>query len=229
MDLCDRITPAESEIAEMPTGHLGNRASVPAFLDDYALLLEAQTEVFLQVPDDRCLVLIEAIVSTVTRRFLDASGGFRLSHPGHGSPVESLVVYTDDAQPSGNAVLADTLARLGYVLGRTDWLELAEGVLKAAAGSIDRAPPAHPRLLSAIRHFQQPATVVVLKSCELSVWQSAIDRLRQRGVTVLPTASETLFADKPMPESGPGLAYVCRGTTCLPPIDDPERLVAQFT
>ncbi|MFO7582739.1 thioredoxin domain-containing protein [Guyparkeria sp.] len=140
MDLCDRITPAESAIAEMPTGHLGNRASVPAFLDDYALLLEAQAEAFLQVPDDRHLVLIEAIVSTVTRRFLDTSGGFRLSHPGHGSPVESLVVYTDDAQPSGNAVLADTLARLGYVLGRTDWLELAEGVLKAVgARSIEPA------------------------------------------------------------------------------------------
>ena len=228
MDLADRITPSEAEIVEMPTGYLGNRASVPAFLDDYALLLEAQAEAFLQVPDDRRLVALEAIVSTVTRRFSDASGGFRLSHPGHGSPVESLVVYTDDAQPSGNAVLADTLARLGYVLGRSEWLELAEGVFKAAAGSVDRAATAHPRLLSAIRRFHQPATVVVLKSRDLPAWQSAIDRLRGRGVTVLPTTNETLFADKPMPESGPGLAYVCRGLTCLPPVDDPERLVAQF-
>ncbi|MGM0516842.1 MAG: thioredoxin domain-containing protein [Pseudomonadota bacterium] len=228
VDLLDRISPAVTEIGDMPTGFLDGRPSVPAFLDDYALLLEAQTEAFWQAPDATRLAVIEAIVATVTRRFADASGGFRLSHAGHGSPVEGLVVYTDDAQPAGNAVLADSLARLGYLLGRTDWLQRAEGIFRAASGSIERASQAHPRLLAAIRRFHQPETVVVVRSREIPEWVTAIDRLRRQGVIVIQAADETLFPDKPLPASGPGRAYVCRGTSCLPPIDDPERLVAQF-
>jgi hypothetical protein len=228
VDLLDRITPAVAEIGELPTGFLDGRPSVPAFLDDYALLLEAQAEAFCQVPDTARLALIEAIVAIVTRRFADASGGFRLSHPGHDSPVEELVVYTDDAQPAGNAVLADSLAQLGYLLGRTDWLERAEGIFRAAAGSIERAAPAHPRLLAALGRFHQPPTVVVVRSRGMAAWSTAIGRLRRQGVIVLPTAEETLFPDKPVPASGPGAAYVCRGTSCLPPIDDPERLAAHF-
>jgi len=226
--LLDRITPDADAIGEMPTGFLDGRPSVPAFLDDYALLLEAQAEAFCRRPEATRLAIIEAIVATLLDRFADASGGYRLSHAGHGTPVAGLVVYTDDAQPAGNAALADTLARLGYLLGRADWLETAEAVFRAAAGSIERAAQAHPRMLAAIRRYHQPGTVVVLRRRDPAAWETAVKRLRRRGVSVLLVDDPALFADKPAPESGAGLAYVCRGTACLPPVDDADRLVAQF-
>ena len=228
LDLLDRLVPAGVAVADLPTGRLGDRASVPAFLDDYAALLEAEVEAFFHAPDADRLGVIEAIVDVVMERFRDESGAFRLSHPGHGAPVGSLVVFTDDAQPSGNAVLADTLARLGYALGRSDWLATAEGILEAAAGSIERAPQAHPRLLAALRRFHQPATVVVIKAHDMAAWQEAIGSLRGRGIAVLPLSHDELLADKPLPEGGGGLAYICRGTSCLPPESDPRELLARF-
>jgi len=228
LELLDRLIPADLPVADLPTGRLGERTSVPAFLDDYAALLEAQSEALFHAPDPARLAVVESIVDVVGERFADDSGAFRLSHAGHGAPVDNLVVFTDDAQPAGNAILADTLSRLGYALGRTDWLALAEGIFKAAAGSIERAPQAHPRLLAALRRFHQPATVVVIKAHELTAWQGAIDHLRGRGIDVLALGSDALLADKPIPEGAGGLAYICRGTRCLPPEADPERLIAQF-
>ncbi len=227
-DLLDRLVPADTAVADLPTGHLGGRPSVPAFLDDLALLLEAQSEAFYRVPEAERLARIEEIIGTITERFADASGAFRLSHAGHAAPVAGLVVFTDDAQPAGNAVLADTLTRLGYTLGRTDWLGLAEAIFKAAAGSIERAPQAHTRLLAALRRFHQPGTVVVIKAREMTGWQTAIATLRRRGMTVVASGSDDLLPDKPLPDTGAGLAYICRGTACLPPESDPERLLLQF-
>lgn len=228
LDLLDRLVPADTAVAELPTGYLDGRPSVPAFLDDLALLLEAEAEAFFRVPDAERLARIEEIIGTLTERFADPSGAFRLSHAGHGAPVAGLVVFTDDAQPAGNAVLADALTRLGYALGRTDWLATAEAIFKAAAGSIERAPQAHTRLLAALRRFHQPGTVVVIKATDMTAWQTAIATLRRRGITVIATGSDAVLADKPLPEVGSGLAYICRGTACLPPESDPDRLLAQF-
>ncbi|WP_322522192.1 thioredoxin domain-containing protein [Guyparkeria halophila] len=232
LDLLDRLVPADSAVADLPTGYLDGRPSVPAFLDDLALLLEAQAEAFFRVPDAERLSRIEEIIGTITERFADGSGAFRLSHAGHGAPVAGLVVFTDDAQPAGNAVLADALTRLGYSLGRPDWLATAEDIFKAAAGSIERAPQVHTRLLAALRRFHQPGTVVVIKAREMTAWQTAIATLRRRGMTVIATGSDAVLADKPLPEAGPGLApglaYICRGTACLPPESEPDRLLAQF-
>ncbi|KTG16162.1 MULTISPECIES: thioredoxin domain-containing protein [unclassified Guyparkeria] len=228
LDLLDRLVPADVAVADLPTGRLGERESVPAFLDDYAALLEAQAEAFFRAPDAGRLDLIESIVDVVRERFADQSGAFRLSHSGHGAPVGSLVVFTDDAQPSGNAILADALARLGYALGRSDWLATAEGIFKAAAGSLERAPQAHPRLLAALRRFHQPATVVVIKAHDMADWQGAIDQLRGRGIAVLALTHDDLLADKPLPAGEGGLAYICRGTSCLPPESDPSDLLARF-
>ncbi|WP_169303493.1 thioredoxin domain-containing protein [Guyparkeria sp. SB14A] len=228
LDLLDRLVPTVTVVADLPTGHLDGRPSVPAFLDDLALLLEAETEAFFRVPDVDRLARIEEIIDTITERFADPSGAFRLSHPGHGALVAGLVVFTDDAQPAGNAVFADALTRLGYVLGRTDWLERAEGIFRAAAGSIERAPQVHTRLLAALRRFHQPGTAVVIKAQDMAAWQQAIGELRARGVAVIATGSDEVLADKPLPETGSGLAYVCRGTACLPPESDPEGLLRQF-
>ena len=228
LDLLDRLVPVDVPVGDLPTGRLAERESVPAFLDDYAALLEAQTEALFLAPDPRRMDAIESIVEVVRERFHDESGAFRLSHLGHAAPVGNLVVFTDDAQPSGNAILADTLGRLGYALGRTDWLDLAEGIFKVAAGSLERAPQAHPRLLAALRRFHQPATVVVIKAHEMSGWQEAIDTLRGRGIAVLALSADDLLADKPLPEGEGGLAYICRGTACLSPEAEPARLIAQF-
>ena len=228
IDLLDRLSPAGVAVADLPTGWLGERESVPAFLDDYAALLEAEAEAFFRDPDVDRLDRIESIVAVVVERFADESGAFRLSHAGHEAPVGSLVVFTDDAQPSGNAILADTLARLGYALGRSDWLALAEDILKAAGGSLERAAQVHPRLLAAVRRFHQPATLVVIKAEDMVPWQSAIEALRRRGVDVLALGHDDLLADKPLPTNGGGLAYVCRGTSCLPPESNPETLLSRF-
>ncbi|MGM0691370.1 MAG: thioredoxin domain-containing protein [Pseudomonadota bacterium] len=228
LDLLDRLVPATTVVADLPTGSFDGRPSVPAFLDDLALLLEAQAEAFFRVPQAERLARIEEIIGTITERFSDPSGAFRLSHAGHDAPVAELVVFTDDAQPAGNAVLADALARLGYALGRTDWLDIAEAIFKAAAGSIDRAPQVHTRLLAALRRFHQPGTVVVIKAREMRAWQTAIATLRRRDITVIASGSDDVLPDKPLPRAGYGLAYICRGTACLPPESDPDKLLLQF-
>lgn len=143
----------------------------------------------------------------------------------------------DGAEPSANSVSALNLFRLSAMLGRKDFAEAGEKILKAQGGQIERAPHAVPQLLAALAWKLSPAWQVVLagdpKSGDLAA-------LRQCVVRAFLPNGVLLYADGGQGQAwlggrveffkeaglldGKAAAYACRNFTCQLPVNEPKKL-----
>ena len=223
-------TALADHLAQLPTSRLEGEPGPPAFLDDFAYLLEAQWWGLQARPTAAGVARVRAIINHIQQAFGDPEGrgGFYLSTASHQSPMGRSKPFADDATPAGNAVLADMLLRLGYLLGEPDWLEQAEGILRAAQPTLARMPEAHCRLLLALSQHDDPDPYVVIRSPRPEDWEAVTNVLRRRAIAVFIATDPRFLPDKSLDADGDARAYVCRGTTCLPPLRDPSELARAF-
>jgi uncharacterized protein len=201
------------------------RARFAGYLDDYAFLLDAALEM-LQLrwhADD--LAFATTLADALLAHFEDpASGGFLFTADDHEQLIERPRPLADDALPSGNGVAALALNRLGCLLGEPRYLASAERAVRSALPVIRRAPFAHCALLDALEEQLDPPEIVIVRGAP----KRAADWARtarlvyapRRLVFEIPADADlpSALADKTAPDTG-ARAWICRGTTCLPPVD----------
>jgi len=217
--------------------------ALPAYLDDHAFLLAALWERLCWSFEPQWLDWAVALAEILLTRFADPqNGGFWFTANDHEALIARMKPLADDALPNGNAVAAQGLMQLGWLLGETRYLEAAEATLMAAAASIEAQPVAHSGMLRALQDWLQPPPLVVLRvsDAERADWADVIRWLRARDVAllVLPAPDPVSpgqagwdhepLALREKPYQSGGVAYICRGTACLPPSFDPVQLRAAF-
>ncbi|MCK6371517.1 MAG: thioredoxin domain-containing protein [Gammaproteobacteria bacterium] len=208
------------------------RARFNAYLDDHAFLLDATLEVLQTRWDGRYLDLAVWLAEELLARFHDpGQGGFFFTAHDHEAPLHRSRSLADEALPSGNAVAAFALGRLGHLLGETRYLDAAEGTLRLAWDGMSRYPQAHAALLAALDEYLDPPQIVVLRgpAGTLEEWSEVAGVLfaPNRLVFAIPGDATNLpgaLASRVAGETP--VAYVCRGTTCRAPIRDLDALPA---
>jgi uncharacterized protein YyaL (SSP411 family) len=209
------------------------RAHLNAYLDDYVFLADAILE--LQQARFRSdeLAFAQQLLDVVLAHFSDPAGGFFFTADDHETLIHRTKTFSDDALPSGNGIAAFVLQRMGHLLGEPRYLEAAERTIRAAWLVIEKYPHGHVSLLHALEELLEPPVVVVLRgtSEQTRKWQQDLSRLYDphRIVLAIPTDTEGLppaLADKA--PRGDVVAYVCKASTCSPPIDSFAALVEQL-
>lgn len=221
--------------AELWTGerlfavHIDGHSHTPAFLDDYAFLLDALLSCLQMRWRTADLHWAQAIADTLLAHFEDAeAGGFHFTADDHESLLTRPKPLGDESTPAGNGIAAHALLHLGWLLGEPRYLTAAENTLAMAGDAMRRFPLAHASLLSALADYRAPPPLVVLRG-----GHETFDEWRQRAritdaraaVYPIPTDTGNLppgLSNKPA-EDGP-VAYLCRGTTCSAPIRGPDAL-----
>ncbi len=169
------------------------------------------------------------ILDAMLAHFEDSKlGGFFFTSDDHEALIHRSKSFSDDAIPAGNGIAARVLIRAGYLLGETRWLEAAERTLRAAWLALNRFPHGHMSLLEALDEYLAPPEIVLIRGDDGPSWQRELGRLYapHRLVFAIPTNLEGLdaaIADK-KPGSGTR-AYVCRGSTCSPPVESLTDLI----
>jgi uncharacterized protein YyaL (SSP411 family) len=199
------------------------RARFAAYLDDYAFLLDAALELlqgyWSAAGLDRACALAEGLLA----RFEDKQrGGFFFTAHDHERLIHRAKPMQDESMTSGNAIAAQALLRLGYLLGEERYLTSAANVLRGSALPMRRYPAAHGGLLAAVDTWLRPPRVVVLRgeSGELEAWRRcALSVLTSRDLclSVPADAADLPGALAQRKPSGRAVAYVCEGSRCLPP------------
>jgi uncharacterized protein YyaL (SSP411 family) len=122
-------------------------------------------------------------------------------------------------------VAAFALQRLGHLTGEVRYISSAERTLKLFYESLKRSPGGYTTLLCALEEALAPPRVVVLRGepNSIALWRAQLAKTYRPdalilaipvGVRGLPSA-----LDKNVPhDSGTVAAWVCEGTTCLPPV-----------
>ncbi|HEX4763904.1 MAG TPA: thioredoxin domain-containing protein [Usitatibacter sp.] len=215
-------------------GHLlatykDGRAHLDAYLDDHAYLLAALLEMLQADFDPRDLEWATEVGDALMDRFHDASaGGFFFTSHDHEKLIQRPKPGPDNATPSGNAVAALALHRLAFLTGETRFSDAAAGTIALFLPQIERHPGSFGTMLAALEELVEPPRTLIVRgeSQSFAPWRAWLDPAYLPTTLVLFIASDA----KPLPEAldkpvKPGVnAWLCEGVTCLPPIDDAQRL-----
>jgi uncharacterized protein YyaL (SSP411 family) len=166
-------------------------------------------------------------------RFEDPiSGGFFFTASDHEELMHRSKSFADDAMPSGNGIAAQALQRLGLLLGETRYLNAADRVLRAGWNSVTRYPHGHCSMLIALAENIDPIEVVIIRGPERETerWADELAKVYapHRLVFAIPDSANDLpsaLAEKTT-AANEVTAYLCRGTTCSPPVKSLAALLA---
>jgi len=173
------------------------------------------------------------IADALLQRFEDAAnGGFFFTSHDHEALIHRPKPAHDNATPAGNGVAAQALVTLGHWLGEPRYLDAAERTLRAFASELGERPSGVASLLIALEDSESPPTSVLLRGDPgtAAAWQRRLERTYRPHVRTLDLAHE---GELPGALSRPheagasdATAWVCSGTSCLPPIHTLEALEA---
>jgi uncharacterized protein len=212
------------------------RARFPAYLDDYAFLLDALLELLQVRWSGKRLWFATAIADVLLEHFEDRQeGGFWFTANDAEEMIHRPKPLADEALPSGNGVAAFGLQRLGFLLGKSRYLDAAERTLKVAWPSIVEHPHAHVSLIDALEEYLEPPEIIVVRgeAREIGRWSRKAAQIYapRRLMVAIPDGEKDLPGALALRVSKPGstLAYCCRGTHCELPVSSWDELAAQMT
>ncbi len=204
------------------------RTSPHAYLDDYAFLLDAALERLMTCWRDADLTFAMALANRIMTDFEDRErGGFYFTPGDHEALLYRPKSFTDDALPSGNAVAASALLRLGHLLADPRFTTAGTRAVEAASAPLESYPSAHATLIEALEEAFAPPTIIILRGRvpQLAHWQRRAQQAfaPHRLVFAIPADAQNLpaglAARAPLADV---VAYVCEGLYCRAPITDLE-------
>jgi hypothetical protein len=201
------------------------RAHLNAYLDDHAFLLAAVLEALQEQFRRDDLDFARSLAELLLARFEDRDhGGFFFTSHDHEPLILRPKTGHDNATPSGNAVAAAALQRLGHLVADARYLEAAERTLRVFYPQMARHPGGFATLSKALAEHLEPPALIVLRadSQELTRWQEALAAryLPSAMVVAVDASQEDLPPSLAKPLRSGVNAWVCRGVNCLAPIDD---------
>ncbi len=158
-------------------------AKLDAYLDDYAYLVNALVTLYESSFNEKWIDEAVRLADILLTRFADKErGGFYFTADDHEQLIARNKDLHDSSVPSGNAMAATALLRLGKLCGRNDYLSAAEGALLAGLNVMEQAPTAAGQLLIALDLYLGPMPEIVLIGPENDETRAAITDLQQRFV-----------------------------------------------
>ena len=232
MDLAEKtITFIEEKLYEqgrLMARYREGETKYKAYLDDYAYLFWAYLELYEATFNLSYLHKATNIAEQMIDLFWDnENGGFFFT----GKDSEQLIAQDkeiyDGALPSGNSVASVMLTKLGFLTGKTNYLELVEEMYSSFYDDISRAPSASSFFMQSLLLTEFPTKEVVMIGENSELVQKAHQQFlpnvsflvvqRNEEVTSLaPFASEyKQLNNKPT-------IYVCENFACQQPTNDIE-------
>jgi uncharacterized protein YyaL (SSP411 family) len=140
------------------------QARFDAYLDDHAFLIDAVLELLQARWDNSHLQFAAELADRLLEDFADKErGGFFFTSSGHEQLIHRSRTFGDDSMPSGNGAAALSLARLGYLLGETRYLNAAERTLMAGNDSMRDFPHGHASLIAALDEYLNAPEIIVIR------------------------------------------------------------------
>ena len=207
------------------------QASLTAYLDDYACLINAFVSLYRVAFDGKWINRAVALSELMKRHFYNTeNNAFYFTADDHEKLVARTQDFQDSAVPSGNAMAATALIRLGQMTGDAEMVEVGMGAALGAVPLLNRAANAASQSLLAIdTGLHTVQTYVLVQGADDIANQRVLDRLKKQApweaawVVVSGTfeAANTPFAvileGKVSLDEQPTL-YVCRNFHCELPV-----------
>lgn len=205
------------------------KASIDAFLDDYALLSRAFIHLYQATFDVHWLDRARTMADYTIAHFRDVrSGLFYYTSDVSENLIAKKMEITDNVIPASNSVLAEVIYMLGEYYALDSYTQMSTSMLNQITNEIAAGGPYYANwsgLMGMIVY--QPYEVAV-------VGEKAIEKSKSMMQHYIPTAlfmggdQENLPLLKNKLIKGRTIIYVCRNKVCKMPEEDVERAMEQF-
>ena len=219
---------------------------VAGTLDDYAFTVHACIDGWLASGRMEFYHAATRLAEAMIAKFYDSTANafYDAAAPEKGQALGALSArrkpLQDSPTPAGNPTAASALLRLETLTGKSQFREIAEDTLESFAGIVEHfGLYAGSYGLALERLLLDPIQVIIVGSgpeaarlealavarygVNKTVMRIAPFRLVPGGV---PDALAEMLLQVPKPAGADVWVVVCRGRTCLPPITEPEALLA---
>jgi uncharacterized protein YyaL (SSP411 family) len=198
-------------------------------LNGYAFLLSGVIEFYEVSLLPKHLDFAVALADALLCRFYDPEkGGFWQTTSDASHLILRLKEDHDGAEPSGNSVACLALLKLGRITGKKVLVEAAEKTLLSFSSSLQQLPQAVPYLLQALDFsLEEPARAIIAakpESAETHSLLRAIHSVYQPNKVVLGTKGTVEPFAGTLPNRDGAVVYLCTGTACQPPTNDPKKI-----
>jgi len=210
----------------------GERDNVQ-LLESYAFLLSGVIDLYEATLDPKHLDFAIELAEAMIAKFYDAaSGGFWQSL----ASTEDLILRVKDdydgAEPSGNSVATLALLKLAAITGREDFRLPVQATLQLFADRLQNQPAALAFMLHAVDFWlDEPRRIVIAGEKDSARFQKllrAAHSVYQPDKIILGNTGAVQEFARTLPAKDGAAAYLCNGSTCQPPTNDPARLKAML-
>ncbi len=228
------VSAAEFILANMrqPDGKLyrsykDGRARFNGYLEDYAALIRGLIALYEATFELRWLGEASRLTQLMFAQFHDPEhGGFFQTGVDHEQLVVRRKDLIDSAIPSGNALAAEALVRLGRLVGTEEYRQEAMRIVLTMKEPMARQPNGFGRLLGVLELLLHPsqeiaivgeagdaATAALLAEVRRHFLPNTVIALKEpNGESVLPLLAERTLVN------GQAAAYVCENYACQLPV-----------
>jgi len=217
----------------------GGTAKLAAYLDDYMALVDALISVHEASGEPRLVEEAVGLANLVLELFRDKDrGGFFYTASDHEPLITRNKDVHDASVPSGNALAATALLRLGSLTGRTGYHEAAVETLHFASHMMEQMPTATGQMLLALDMHLGPmreialvgeadATAKLAAELERRFVPNKVVSRRAPGASEASASLESLFAGKEAVGGKPA-AYICENFACQAPVAGEREILAAW-
>jgi uncharacterized protein YyaL (SSP411 family) len=205
------------------------QAKQPAFLDDYAYLIQALIHLQEITGDAAYLLQARDLTEMMLVNFSDAETGFfYFTHVAQKDVILRKKEVYDGATPSGNAVMAKNLCYLAKVFDRAEWEELANQLSNTLRDNTLKYPGSFGIWASLLQDFCYGILEIAITGHEFeqnlrSVMKIYIpNKIIQSGETNLSNFPLLTGRETDIPAA----FYVCKNYACLRPFYKIEEFLA---
>jgi len=198
-------------------------------LEGYAFLLAGVIDLYEATLAPAHLDFAIELAEAMIAKFYDAAnGGFWQSLAGTNDLILRVKDDYDGAEPSGNSVAALALLKLAGITGREDFRLPVQATLQLFAGRLQQQPAALAFLLHTVDFWlDEPHRVVIVgerNSADFQKLLRAAHSVYQPNKIILGNTGAVQEFARTLPVKDGAAAYLCTGTACQPPTNDPAKL-----
>ena len=205
--------------------HSAGRASIDAFVEDYAALADGMISLYESTGDESWYLEARSMIDAMIERFWDHEGGgfFTVGREG-----EQLIAQRkptqDGATPSGNALAAKALARMYALTAEGRYADLIEAMRTTFSAYLSKAPTMLGLFVSVedwLTDHRSVALVGPADDRELAQMRRDLWCGVPRPMVVMQRSTDESqvpqLVDKPQ-QNGRPTAYVCQAFACSAPV-----------
>ncbi len=218
------------------------QARLNAYLDDYACLANGLVTLYEATFEEHWIDSACELVEIMRSRFGDPNGyGFFFTADDHEELIARQKDIHDSSVPSGNAMAATVLTRLGKLCGRSDFVTEAREILDFSAEIIERSPAASGQLQIVLDLHTNPMHEIVVLGDPVepetrevigALWKSFIlNRViacRPRADAEGSTFIDPIFVGR-QPLYGNPSVFVCQKFACDRPVSGKEAAIGKWS